>query len=81
MLDELNNMYALQLDLCPSKDRSGQAATDQHDQTDMLNMVFHGGSDSSRVFDHIHPEHIKLLDATVPALDSPTDLFRQWKEI
>jgi len=66
MLEELNNTFALQLDLCPSTDKSGQVATDMHDQTDMLNVVFAGGSHSSRVIDHFQSQSIKVLDATVP---------------
>jgi len=37
-----------------------------HDQTDMLNVVFAGGSHSSRVIDHFQSQSIKVLDATVP---------------
>jgi hypothetical protein len=66
MLEELNNTFALQLDLCPSMDKSGQWATDMHDQTDILNVVFAGGSHSSLVIDHFQSQSIKVLDATVP---------------
>jgi hypothetical protein len=66
MLEELNSTFALQLDPCPSTDKSGQVATDLHDQTDMLNVVFAGGSHSSRVIDHFQSESIKILDVTVP---------------
>ncbi len=79
MLDELNNMFALQLDLCPSTDKSSQVATDMHDQNDMLNVVFVGGSLSSRVIDHFHSENIKVLDATVPGFRL-TDRFTQAME-
>jgi hypothetical protein len=37
-----------------------------HDQTDMLNVVFAGGSHSFRVIDHFQSHSIKVLDATVP---------------
>ena len=40
MLEELNIKFALQLDLKPSTDRSGQEASDLHDPNDMLNVVF-----------------------------------------
>ncbi len=66
MLEELNNTFALQLDFWLSKDKSGQVATDMHDQTDMLNVVFAGGSHSFRVIDHFQSHSIKVLDATVP---------------
>jgi hypothetical protein len=79
MLEELNNTFALQLDLCPSTDKSGQVATDVHDQTDMLNVVFASGSHSSWVIDHFHHEKVKLLDATVPGFRL-TDRFIQAME-
>ena len=66
MLEELKNTFALQLDLCPSTDKSCQVATDMHDQNDMLNVVFAGGSHSSLVIDHFQSQSIKVLDATVP---------------
>ncbi len=48
MLEELNSKFALQLDLKPSTDRSGQEASDPHDPNDMLNVVFAGSSHSVR---------------------------------
>jgi hypothetical protein len=79
MLEELNNTFAFQLDLCPSTDKSSQVATDMHDQNDMLNVVFAGGSHSSRVIDHFHTGNIKVLDATVPGFRL-TDRFTQSME-
>ncbi len=79
MLEELNNTFALQLDLCPSTDKSCQVATDMHDQNDMHNVVFAGGSHSSRVIDHFHSDDIKVLDATVPGFRL-TERFAQAME-
>ncbi len=42
MLEELNIKFALQLDLKPSTDRSGQEVSDLHDPNDKLNVVFAG---------------------------------------
>jgi lysophospholipase L1-like esterase len=66
MLEELNSKFALQLDLKPSTDRSGQEASDPHDPNDMLNVVFAGGSHSSRILDTIQDESVRILDSTVP---------------
>jgi hypothetical protein len=44
--DNAGGAKQLKLDLCPSTDKFGQVATDMHDQTDMLNVVFAGGSHS-----------------------------------
>jgi hypothetical protein len=66
LIEELNNKFALQLDLQPLTDRSGQEASDRHDPLDMLNVVFAGGSHSSRILDTITADNVRILDATVP---------------
>jgi hypothetical protein len=66
LIEELNNKFALQLDLQPITDRSGQEASDRHDPSDMLNVVFAGGSHSSRILGTITAENVRILDATVP---------------
>jgi hypothetical protein len=66
MLEELNLKFALQLDLKPSPDRSGQEASDLHDPNNILNVVFAGGSHSSRILDSVQDESVRILDSTVP---------------
>ncbi len=66
MLEELYTKFALQLDLKPSTDRSGQEASDLHDPNDMLNVVFAGGSHSSPILDSVQDESVRILDSTVP---------------
>ncbi len=66
MLEELNIKFALQLDLKPLTDRSGQEASDLHDPNDMLNVVFAGGSHSSCILDSVQDESVRILDSTVP---------------
>jgi hypothetical protein len=66
IIKELNTKFALQLDLQPSTDRSGQEKTDRHDPSDMLNVVFAGGSHSSCILDTITADNVRILDATVP---------------
>jgi hypothetical protein len=66
MLEKLNSKFALQLDLQPSTERSGEEASDLRDPSDTLNVVFAGGSHSSRIVDTTYNDNIKILDATLP---------------
>ncbi len=78
-LEELNSKFALQLDLQPYTDRSGKEATDRHDPSDMLNVVFAGGSHSSRILDTITADNVRVLDATVTGFrltDAPSLTWR-----
>jgi hypothetical protein len=65
LIEELNEKFALQLDLEPSTDRSSQSASDfmEHDS---LSMIFAGSSHSARTIDVIERGGLNLLDATTP---------------
>jgi hypothetical protein len=45
-------------------DRSGQEASDLRDPPDTLNVVFAGGSHSSRILDSVQDESVRILDST-----------------
>jgi hypothetical protein len=65
LLEELNEKFALQLDLEPSTDRSSQSASD-YKESNSISMILAGSSHLARTIDSIDRESINLLDATVP---------------
>jgi hypothetical protein len=65
LIEELNEKFALQLDLEPSTDRSSQSVSD-YTESDSVSMIFAGSSHSARTLDMIDREGVNLLDATVP---------------
>jgi hypothetical protein len=65
LIEELNEKFALQLDLEPSTDRSSQSASDFIEQ-DSISMIFAGSSHSARTIDVIDRGGLNLLDATTP---------------
>ncbi len=65
LIEELNEKFALQLDLEPSTDRSSQSASD-YMESDSISMIFAGSSHSARTLDVIDRDGINLLDATIP---------------
>jgi hypothetical protein len=85
LIEELNCKFALQLDPDPLTDRYGQEASGLHDHTDMLNVVFAGGSHSSRMLDQVSDPNTKLLDCTVPGFRlterSVAEMAKDIKEI
>jgi hypothetical protein len=85
LIEELNCKFALQLDPDPITDRYGQEASGLHDHTDMLNVVFAGGSHSSRMLDQVSDPNTKLLDCTVPGFRlterSVAEMAKDIKEI
>jgi hypothetical protein len=85
MIEELNCKFALQLDPDPMTDRYSQEASGLHDHSDMLNVVFAGGSHSSRMLDQISDPNLKLLDCTVPGFriteQSVADMAKEIKGI
>jgi hypothetical protein len=62
LIEELNEKFALQLDLEPSTDRSSQSASDFMEQ----DSIFAGSSHSVRTIDVIDRGGLNLLDATTP---------------
>jgi hypothetical protein len=64
LIEELNERFALQLDLEPS-DRSSQSASD-YVESDSISMIFAGSSHSARTIDAIDRGGLNLLDATIP---------------
>jgi len=85
LIEELNCKFALQLDPDPMTDRYSQEASGLHDHSDMLNVVFAGGSHSSRMLDQISDPNLKLLDCTVPGFriteQSVADMAKEIKGI
>jgi hypothetical protein len=85
LIEELNCKFALQLDPDPITDRYSQEASGLHDHFDMLNVVFAGGSHSSRMLDQISDPNTKLLDCTVPGFRlterSVAEMAKDIKEI
>jgi hypothetical protein len=85
LIEELNCKFALQLDPDPITDRYSQEASGLHDHSDMLNVVFAGGSHSSRMLDQISDPDIKLMDRTVPGFRiterSVAEMAKDIKEI
>ncbi len=65
LIEDLNEKFALQLDLEPLTDRSSQSASD-YMESDAISMIFAGSSHSARTLDVIDRDGINLLDATVP---------------
>ncbi len=65
LIEELNDKFALQLDLEPSTDRSSQPASD-YAESDSIIMIFAGSSHSARTIDVLDRGGINLLDATIP---------------
>jgi hypothetical protein len=65
IIEELNEKFALQLDLEPSTDRSSQLASD-NTESESVSMIFAGSSHSARTLDMIDREGVNLLDATIP---------------
>ncbi len=65
IIEELNEKFALQLDLEPLTDRSSQLASDNTDSKS-VSMIFAGSSHSARTLDMIDREGVNLLDATIP---------------
>jgi hypothetical protein len=65
IIEELNEKFALQLDLEPSTDRFSQPASDNTD-SESVSMIFAGSSHSARTLDMIDREGVNLLDATTP---------------
>jgi hypothetical protein len=68
LIEELNEKFALQLDLEPSTDRSSQPASD-YMESDFFSMIFAGSSHSARTVDVIDRGGLNLLDATIPGSD------------
>jgi hypothetical protein len=66
LLNELNFKCALQLDVCPITDLSGQIATDQPTE-DCPGMLLVGSSHSVRLMDHLESANLRVVDSTVPS--------------
>jgi lysophospholipase L1-like esterase len=64
MLEELNVKFALQLDLCPITDWSGQYAADPHAESGTC-ILLAGSSHSSRLIDPLESTHLTVVDSTV----------------
>jgi hypothetical protein len=65
MLNELNDKFALQLDVNPNVDRSGQNATDQQGEENIC-ILLAGASHSVRIIDHLESANLTVMDSTVP---------------
>ncbi len=64
LLEELNAKFALQLDLSPIMDWSGQSATDPHAESSPC-IVLAGNSHSTRLIDPLESSHLTVMDYTV----------------
>ncbi len=81
MLEELNEKFALQLDLEPSTDRSSQSASDYR-ESNSISMILAGSSHSARTLDSIDCDSINLLDATVPGFRiNPNNVAKMASEV
>ncbi len=65
MLNELNDKFALQLDMNPNVDRSGQNATDQPGEENIC-ILLAGASHFVRLIDHLESANLTVVDSTVP---------------
>ncbi len=81
MLEELNEKFALQLDLEPSMDRSSQSASDYR-ESNSISMILAGSSHSARTLDSIDRDSINLLDAAVPGFRiNPNNVAKMASEV
>jgi hypothetical protein len=64
MLNELNDKFALQLDVNPNVDRSDQIATD-HPGEENVSVLLAGASHSVRLIDHLESANLTVVDSTV----------------
>ncbi len=65
LLNELNNKFTLQLDVCPIMDLSSQTDTDQPTE-DRPDIVLVGSSHSVRLMDHLESANLQVIDSAVP---------------
>jgi hypothetical protein len=65
MLAELNNKFALQLDLSPNTDWSCQNATDTHAENE-VSVILAGSSHSTRLINHLESARLMVVDSTIP---------------
>jgi hypothetical protein len=65
MLSELNEKFALQLDTCPSTDRTSQLATEDPEE-ERACVVLVGASHAARLIDHLESANLAVVDSTMP---------------